>query len=473
MFARKRFACLALSVWLAGASAQEGPDILFIAVDDLNDWVGVLDGHPQTKTPNIDRLAARGMTFLNAHTPAPLCNPARTALLTGLRPHVTGIYHNSPDWRTVELFRDIQTLPRFFRDSGYRTLGAGKIFHAHTYGPSGLTGFNDTKAWDAFYPGLDRQLPDEVTPLVRPANENPGYVGFDWATVVTEDFAMGDGQVTSWVVQQLLAETGSPRFIAAGIYRPHLPWYLPQKYFDMHPLEQIELPPTLDDDYDDIPEVPGLDRNYMRARDIHTWLLETGKWKEAVQAYLASISFADAMVGRLLDALEQSGRARNTIIVLWGDHGFHLGEKQRWRKSTLWEESTHVPLIIVAPGVSEPGSRTTRPVSTMDIYATLVELAGLDAPSHIDSRSLVPLIEDPNREWDYPALTTVDVGSHALRSERYRYIRYANGAEELYDHAKDPNEWRNLAGDPAYADVIADLKARLPTSDAPDLAPRD
>ena len=453
------------------AAAQDTrPDILFIAVDDLNDWVGYLGGHPQTLTPNIDGLAARGMAFMNAHSPSALCNPSRTALLTGLRPSTSGIYGNAPDWRTIELFKGVTTLPKHFRDNGYRTYGAGKIFHAHTFAPGGFAGFNDTSAWDTFYPALDRQLPDEVGPPIRPANRNPVARTFDWSAVVTDDAAMGDGQVVSWVGHQLAAESGAPRFIAAGIYRPHLPWYIPQRYFDLHPLDRVELPQYRSDDLDDVPEIahPG----EFDAVTMHQWIIAAGRWQEGVQAYLASVSFADAMVGRLLAALDASGSAENTIIVLWGDHGQHLGEKGRWLKSTLWEESTHVPLIIVAPGVTTPGSRTSRTVSLMDIYPTLAELAGLEVPEHVEGRSLVALLEDPGHEWDFGAVTTYGFDNHAVRTERYRYIRYADGSEELYDHETDPNEWTNLAGDGEYERVKRKLRRALPTENAADLSPR-
>lgn len=465
---------LGLAAGLALASAPgraqpaPRPDVLFIAVDDLNDWVGYLGGHPQARTPNIDRLAARGLAFMNAHSPSALCNPSRTALLTGMRPSTSGIYGNAPDWRTVDVFEDRATLPRHFRDNGYRTLGGGKIFHAHTFTSGGFTGFNDTTAWEAFYPSLDRQLPNELTPTGLPVNGNPLMTGFDWSGLVAEDTALGDGQVVSWVARQLRAATGSPRFVAAGIFRPHLPWYVPEKYFDMHPLESIELPPHLEGDLDDVPRVGAA--STFQSTELHDWVLEQGepRWREGVRGYLASTSYADAMVGRLLDALDASGRADDTIIVLWGDHGFHLGEKVRWRKMTLWEESTHVPFVIVAPGVTEPGTTTDAPVSLMDIYPTLAELAGLELPDHVEGTSLVPLLRDPELDWERPALTTYGFGNHAVRSQRYRYIRYADGTEELYDHADDPNEWSNLAADPRYAALKAELAAWLPRTNAPD-----
>jgi arylsulfatase A-like enzyme len=460
---------LLLVLWAAlpvavAAQDAEPMDILFIAVDDLNDWVGVLGGHPQALTPNIDRLAARGMTFTNAHSPSALCNPSRTALLTGLRPSSSGVYGNDPDWRNEAVFANARTLPGYFRDSGYRTFGAGKIFHAHTFGAAGFSGYNDTTAWDAFYPSLERQLPDEVGPPGKPANRNPVLRSFDWSSVVADDAAIGDGQVVNWVEKQLGAETGSPRFVAAGIYRPHLPWYVPQKWFDLHPLKDVVLPATIANDIDDVPPLGSA--GSFQSTELHDWVLESGKWQEGVQAYLASISFADSLVGRLMDALDASGRADRTIVVLWGDHGFHLGEKARWRKMTLWEESTHVPLIVVAPGVTAPGRRSAKPVSLMDLYPTLVELAGLDVPAHVEGTSLVPLLENETADWPEAVLTTYGYKNHAVRSEHYRYIRYADGSEELYDHRNDPNEWTNLAGQRDHAAVKAELARWLPERDA-------
>jgi arylsulfatase A-like enzyme len=453
-------ASLLLLVAVPGAQNPPRPDVLFIAVDDLNDWVGVLGGHPQARTPNIDALAARGMAFTNAHSPSALCNPSRTALLTGLRPSTTGVYDNGQDWRSMDVFGRAPTLPRYFREQGYRTLGAGKIFHAHTFGAGGFFGLNDPLGWDAFYPSVSRQLPDEVGPYTRPANGNPGFLGFDWSPVVADDNAMGDGQVVSWIERQMAAGTGAPRFVAAGIYRPHLPWYVPQAYLDLHPLDAIELPPVLDTDLDDVPPIarPGT----QQSTQMHEWVLREGVWKNGVQAYLASVSFADAMVGRLMEALDRSGRADRTIVVLWGDHGFHLGEKGRWRKMTLWEESTRVPLVVVAPGVTTPGSRSAEAVSLMDLYPTLAELAGLEVPSHVEGQSLVPMLRDPGAVRVEPALTTYGYGNHAVRDEQYRYIRYRDGAEELYDHQADPNEWTNLAGRPGYDQVKAGLARWLP-----------
>ena len=455
--------------------AQDKPDILFIAIDDLNDWVGVLGGHPQTKTPNIDALAARGMLFTNAHTPAAACLPARTAILSGMSPFNSGVYTQLGDWRTNPTFDDISTLPRYFRENDYLTLGGGKLFHSHTYATAAFGGQQDVNAWDAYFPSLERQLPDEVFPPTNPNQQSAAGNGittghFDFAPTITTDDAMGDGQVVNWVSQQLLAARTGPRFLSAGIFRPHLPWYAPKKYFDMYPVEDVILPDYLETDLNDVPAVyadlagaePDLNESTM------DWIKERGtrKWQEAVQGYMASVSFSDAMVGKLIDALDESGQADNTIIVLWADHGFHLGEKDSWGKMTLWDETTRVPFIVVAPGVTTPGSRTDEVVSTQSIYATLMDLAGLERPEWVDGSSLVPLLENPDMEWDDVAITTYgDYGNFSVRGDKHRYIIYSNGEEELYDNELDPNEYINLADDPRYAAIKAELAARIPPAE--------
>jgi len=449
-------------------SSDQRFDILFIAIDDLNDWVGYLGGHPQARTPNIDRLASRGMAFTNAQSPSAICHAARTAILTGLRPSTSGIYGNGPDWRNQEIFRDKPTLPRFFRDNGYATHGAGKIFHAQTFTANGFAGFNDTTAWNDFFPSLDRQLPDEFGPFDIPANGNSWGRSFDWAPLVAEDYALADGQVTTWVAERILEAGDGPRFNAAGIYRPHQPWYVPERYFAQFPLDTITLPPSIAGDLDDVPETAR--GGAFNSLENHAWILEEeSRWREGVRAYLASVAYADAMVGRLLDALDESGRAERTIVVLWGDHGFHLGEKERWQKYTLWGESLHVPFVVVAPGVTQPGTSSSAPVSLMDIYPTLVELAGLDLPPHVEGRSLAPLLADPALPWQHPTLSTYGFGNHAVVSSRHKYIRYNDGSEELYDLVADPNEWTNLAGREDLAGVKQELAQYLPLVDAPNL----
>ncbi len=446
-------AAAALAAWThpAHAAGASRPDVLLIMVDDLNAMIEPL-GDRQAITPNLTRLANQGMVFTNAQSIAPQCNAIRTAALFGVLPSTSGVYNNGQDWRAMPMFADKPSLPRHFRDSGYLTFGAGKIFHAHTFAANGHPGFNDVKAWNDFWPALDWQLPDELKPAA--VDQLP----FNWGPVVATFDATIDGMTTGYVARRI-KETDAgrqPRFIAAGIYRPHAPWYNPTEYFTKYPLDTVQLPPYKADDLDDIAPAHH-DRQRMKP------IMEAGAWKDAVQAYLSSITVADEAVGRVLKALDESGRARNTIIVLISDHGYQLGEKNQREKETLWEPALRVPFIIVAPGVTKPGSRSDVPVSSMDLYPTLVDLAGLKAPAHLEGgSSLRPLLENPGMKWDRVALSTWGKGNHSVRDVRWRYTRYADGAEELYDHSDDPNEWNNRAADPSLAAVKERLGAHFP-----------
>ena len=444
-------------------------DIVLIVIDDLNDWIGALGGHPQVQTPNIDELASRGMSFTNAHAPAPQCNASRTAFLTGLSPSSSGVYDNRSDWRELAVFEGKKTLPAFFRSHGFGSYGAGKVFHAHTFDAEAFHGFNDPNAWDGFYPSVDRQLPEEVVPAKRPANGNPITQDFDWAPLSEDAEEMADSRVVSWAVSKLLEDSDSPRFFAVGIYRPHLPWYTPKKFFELYPIDDTVLPEVPNDDLGDVPGIgtmPFLEMTAHPPMKLHQWVVENNLWQQGVQAYLASVSYADAEVGRILQAIEESGRADNTIVVLVSDHGFHLGEKHRWRKQTLWEESTQVPFIVVAPGVTTPGTSSSEPVSLMDLYSTLAELTSLKKPSHVEGSSLMPLLKDPSVTREHPALTTSGFRNHSVRNSRYRYTRYSDRSEELYDLQKDPNEWENLADDPDYESIKRGLAEWLPERNA-------
>lgn len=425
------------------------PNVLFLAIDDLNDWTGFLGGHPQSKTPNLDRLAARGMSFGRAYCAAPACNPSRAALLTGIRPSTSGVYTNSQPWRPA--MPDAVTLPQHFMKAGYEVLGGGKIFHGS---------FEDPASWQEYFP-----RPGDPMPPGRPVNGIPRTAHFDWGPVDVPDEAMSDHKVVDWAIDQLDRPHETPLFLAVGLFRPHLPWYAPRRDFDAHPAAEVVLPEVPDDDLADVPRAG---RRMAKPEGDHRKVLEHDQWQEAVQGYLASIAFADRQVGRLLDALDRSPIADNTIIVMWGDHGWHLGEKQHWRKFALWEEATRVPFVIAAPGVAEPGSRCERTVSLMDVYPTLIDLCGLPERRELEGASLSPLLRDPTASWDRPALTTHGRKNHAVRSERWRYIRYEDGSEELYDHDLDPNEWRNLADDPEHGEIKAALAASLPMTDAPD-----
>ena len=455
------------------------PNVLFIAVDDLNDWVGVLGGHPQAKTPNIDRLASRGTLFANAHCAAPLCNPSRTALLTGRRPTTTGVYGNRDDWRQFASLRDAVTLPLYFRQQGYWTASGGKIFHANHGGFTGAlttaegapyggrSGNNQPAAWDEGFPSKTVQLP--LAPVLLGTHRNGINHHWDWGPLDHPIEETEDGQTSRWAVSQLRKKHTKPFFLAVGIYKPHDPQYAPDEFFDQHPLDKVELPSIKADDLADVP-VAGK-RYALRKNNWNDMIVKHNALPAAVRAYLAAVTFADAMVGRVLDALDASPYADNTIICLWSDHGYHLGEKEKYHKSTLWEESTRVPLIIVVPpgiasglasGAGKAGSVTQRPVSLVDIYPTLVELAGLPVMDGLDGASLAPLLKDPGAPRDHPALTSRSAGDHAVRDERWRYIRYGDGSEELYDHDSDPMEWENLAGSEEYRAVKERLAEWIP-----------
>ncbi len=429
-------------------------NVLFIAIDDLNDWTGCLGGHPDVKTPNIDRLAQRGVLFTRTYCSAPACNPSRASLLTGIRPSTSGVYTNRQPWRPV--MPDAVTLPQHFKDHGYKVYGRGKIFHGRYS--------QDEDSWHKYIPkGGDPQ------PENRPVNGIPNTAHFDWGPVNVSDEEMDDTKVVRWGIDFLQQDHSKPFFLACGLFRPHLPWYVPPEYFDLYPPEEITLPNVNEDDLDDVPPAG---RRMARLKD-HKNVTETNNWRKAVSGYLASISFTDTNVGRLLDALDRSPYADNTIIVLWGDHGWHLGEKLHWRKFALWEEATHCPLIISVPDSRRKGKRCERTVTLLDIYPTLSDLCGLTPRTVWEGASLVPLLDNPRAEWDRPALTTHGRNNHSVRSERWRYIRYADGTEELYDHTNDPLEWTNLADQPRYRDTKDELGAWLPKVNAPNAPDRD
>lgn len=458
------------------AAEEKRPNVLMILVDDMNDWVGCLKGHPQIKTPNIDRLAQRGLLFTNAHVPAPVCNPCRTSVLTGRRPSTTGIYANDVIWH--DALPGIVSLPSHFKANGYYVVGGGKVNH-HT------PGFNRASDWDEYFDQVfdshyqtllaekgkakSYRWPDGF-PLnqleaVRKFQKPPQNANeFDWGPFDKSDEDMGDGQMVGWAQNFLCHPPQQPFFLVAGIYAPHLPFYAPRKYFDMYPKHLLKPPPILENDCDDLPD--GGKAMAADRRGDYDLVIKEGQYNDLLQAYMASISYADALVGRLIDSLDASPCSQNTIVVLWSDHGWHLGEKQHLHKFTLWERSTRVPFIIAAPGVTQSAQRTARPVGLIDLFPTLNELCDLPSVEGLEGTSLVPLLQQPSLRWEHPVLTTHGAGNHAIRSERYRYIRYADGGEELYDHIEDPHEWSNLANEAAYEGVKANLAKLLPSHDA-------
>ena len=467
---------LASLILLPNSNATEPTprtNILFIAVDDLNDWVGVLGGHPQAVTPNMDALAQRGLLFTNAHCAAPGCNASRTSLLMGLRPSTTGIYQNAHDWRNTSLIDTAVHLPKHFKNSGYKTLGSGKLFHAHTFfDPKYLSGFSDPKAWDDYFPSLTQQMPAEAVPANWPVNSSKDFYGghFDWSPLQIKTSEMADAKVVAWAKQHLSKTHEKPLFLSVGIYRPHVPWYAPQKYFDRFPLDSIQLPKHLEHDIEDLPEAA----RKLTKNQWHQWIVANQQWKRAVQGYLASLSFADDMVGEILTALDEGPLADNTTVILWGDHGYHLGEKQHWEKFALWENTTHVPLMVVSPGQTKPNTTCDIPVSLLDLYPSLIELCDLPTPPQtLEGRSFVNLLKNPTAEQDRVAITTQGQNNHAVRSQQHRYIQYADGTEELYDHSNDPHEWTNVANEKRYAQVKQRLASLIPTvNQAPLLPPK-
>jgi arylsulfatase A-like enzyme len=467
IFGKNLFSAVMVSLFFqAGlseqATAKVRPNILLISLDDLNDWVGCLGGHPQTLTPNIDRLAADGMLFRNAYTAAPACNPSRTALFTGKAPATSGLYDNLQKLR--EVMPKETLMPRHFSNHGYWAAGSGKLLHYVI----------DPVSWDEYFPKkeTDNPFPKTYYPKKRPVSLPRGgawqYVETDWAALPVDDKTFGgDYSVSEWIGNQLSKKHDKPFYLGCGMYRPHEPWFVPEKYFEPFPLETIQLPPGYRPG--DLDDVPPAGRRIARNR-YFPHILWHGQWRRGVQAYLASIHFADAMVGRVLDALEKGPHADNTIVILWSDHGWHLGEKEHWQKFTGWRAASRVPLIIKAPKGcqllpegTKPGSVCDRPVSLLDLFATLTDLTGVPAKPGIDGHSLVPLLKSPDTKWPHAAVTHLGhPQNYAVSLEKWRYLHYRDGSEELYDIAKDPHEWTNRVDDPKCAVILERLRTLAP-----------
>jgi arylsulfatase A-like enzyme len=438
------------------------PNVLFLCVDDLNDWIGPLRGHPDSVTPAFDRLARMGVTFERAYCPAPLCNASRAAVLSGVAPASSGLYDNETLLR--DRLPNAVTLPQAFRAAGYKSVGGGKVFHGsfdypafpnHARRAPWVWGSPVWEAWDQYL-----AFPPEPLPENRPAIGVDLGVGpqFDWGVETTEEEELPDVQLARFTAHQLRQTHDKPLFLAAGLYRPHLPWYVPQRFLDLYAPDRVHLPAMRE--HAELAGVPTAGQAFTSPA-LHSRIVESGKWRDAVRTYLASIAFADHCLGLILDALWEGPNRDNTLVVLWSDNGWHLGEKLQWRKFTLWERATRVPLMIAGPGVAA-WRKSPRPVNLLDLYPTLAELCGLKTPANLDGRSIAPLLRAPDMPWDHPSVSTWLEGNHAVRSERWRYIRYRDGGEELYDHSADPNEWNNLAADPKFAAVKAGLRPYMP-----------
>ncbi len=458
-------ACLLVGEVIEGAAP---PNVLFIAIDDLNDWVGFLDGHPQARTPNMDRLARRGVIFTNAHCTAPICGPSRAAVMTGLQPYHTGLYTNAAN--LTRRRTDLVTLPRFFKEHGYQVLGTGKLFHGkapknafHEYGPTSDSGGASGGPFTKEELATRKQNPTHrvdrgpgnlqaVLPLNRmPCDRNYRSSNtFDWGPVDVTDEEMSDGLVNQWAIKQLQRRHEKPFFLGVGYFRPHQPLFAPRKYHQMFPPDKVQLPKVLANDLADLGKV-GRDYGLVAATSgLHKTVVDYQQWKPAVSSYLACVTFVDTLLGRLLDVLDQGPHAENTWIVLWSDHGWHLGEKEHWGKATGWERASHVPLLIVpprsaAPKGFQPGTRSERMVSLIDLFPTLVDACQLKPVPPLDGKSLLPLVRQPTAPWPAATVITWARGNHAVQTDRWRYMHYYDGSQELYDHRADPWEWHNLA----------------------------
>ena len=422
-------------------------NILYITIDDLNDWVGCLQSHPQVKTPNIDRLAERGLLFTNAHCQAPVCNPSRTSVMLGLRPSTTGIYSLQPSFKKVPKYANHVTIPKAFKLNGYATSTLGKIYHGAL--PKGEFDKAGTRA----------KLPNRFPPK-KLVNTPQNHKLVDWGIWPPEDSDQLDYKTADWAVNELSQKQKDPFFMAVGFSLPHVPLLATQKWFDLYPEDTLQFPRMLLDDRNDTPRFSWY-LHWKLPEPRQRFLFQAGEQLKIVQAYLASISFMDSQVGRILEALDRNGYADNTIVVLWSDHGYHLGEKEITGKNTLWDRSARVPLIFAGPGIKE-SSESARPVELLDVYPTLSELCGLPSQDHLEGLSLVPLLKNPNAPRYRPAITTDNHDNHGVRTEEYRYIQYADGSEEFYDMIADPNEFTNLADNPKYARAKRSLKKHLP-----------
>jgi iduronate 2-sulfatase len=450
------FAILFLSVAARCFSAEQQFNVLFIMSDDLNCSLSCY-GHPLVKSPNIDKLAKRGVRFEHAYCQYPLCNPSRASLMTGRRPNTTGVVGNGLHFRKV--LPDVVTLPELFKKNGYYSARIGKIYHYGVPGQIGTSGLDDPQSWTEFINprGHDKDVEDKVINYM-PNNGNLG-AALAWLDDEAADEEETDGKVASEAIRLLEEHKDKPFFIAAGFYRPHVPEITPKKYYELYPFEKVQLPVEPREHMKAIPDMAF----HVKPPNYN---LEPEQLRRFKRGYFASVSFMDAQVGRLLKALEKLKLADKTIVVFISDHGWMLGEHGQWQKQALFEQAARVPMIIYVPKGKGNGKTSPRVVELVDIYPTIAELCGLSAPAGFQGKSLKPLLENPKAAWDKPAFTQVtsaDRHGRSIRTERWRYTEWAEGkaGAELYDQEKDPQELKNLALDGNYARLIADLRMLL------------
>lgn len=471
--------------------AADKPNVLFIAVDDLNDWIGCLNGHPQAYTPNIDRLASRGMLFTNAHCAAPACNPSRAAISSGLMPITTNVWSNNSG-SIGKAYPNARHLPTAFKNAGYYTAGTGKLLHNKKLAQTLFDEYQVfEQRWSPFdgtsvkytsdeqpskgtenprhllrdSQGRDVILPRNRMPSDRKPNQNDGE-SFDWGGFDLPDSDWGDTKITDWAIDRLKQDHEKPVFLGIGYYRPHIPLFAPQRFFDRFKDGKAKLPSYSNTDLNDLSSTGKKWAIEAVTAGLHSTVVEHGEWEAAVAAYLACVTYVDHEIGRLLEAFDSSKISKDTWIILWSDHGWQLGEKDHWGKWTGWERSTKVPLIVVPPTsqmkkFAKPGSMCNMPVGLIDLYPTLVELCGLEAPTVLDGDSLVPLLSNPSAKFRSSTLTMFDEGNVSVRDKQWRYIQYADGNEELYDLENDPNEWKNVAQESASSVSLTHMRNEL------------
>ncbi|MFD2255125.1 sulfatase [Luteolibacter algae] len=461
----KNIVLLTLLCLSSFAGAVEKPNVLFIAIDDLNDWVGPLRGHPQSLTPNLDKFCKEGsVIFENAVCAAPICGPSRSAVLSGFMPNRTGVYGNATNMIYSDLVKTHATLPEYFSKNGYHTLSNGKIFHKHAtevsvdFGHWAFDTYADSRR--GVKDGPDKKFLTSSSGTIR-GESKPEYkdkaAKLSWGPTKSTFEETVDYRVADWARQELSKPSDKPFFMAVGFIKPHLPWFVPKEFFDKFDPETIQLPPVTDGDLADI-LTPGGKQAFGPSAD-YLWVKKHGLEKDAVRAYLANIAYVDACLGIVFDALEKSGKADNTIVMIWGDHGWHLGEKERYLKNTLWTRAVKPPFFVRMPG-KKGQSYCKAPVSLIDMYPTLISLCGLPE-KELDGRDFSPLLSNPDAEWEYPGVTVSNSGTSVL-GKRWHYISYLSGTEELYDLSKDENEWKNLVREPEYAEIVAEMRKWVP-----------
>jgi choline-sulfatase len=432
----------------ASAAAQENRvNVLFLVVDDLNTWLlGDTNRYAgKVVASNIRRLADGGVIFNRAYTASPFCSPSRTALLSGVSPWKSGVYENGQTISESIALKNATSLPKLFKQAGYSTASYGKIGH----------GWDTRSDWDNHIPHKRDPIPPNapLTPV--------GKGEQDWGATHLSEEEIRDTMYADAAIKQLRKTHDKPFLIACGLFHPHMPWYVPQKYFDMFPLDEVTTPDIKEDDLDDVPPL-GKAVTAGKSKFVEQ-VIKQGLHNQGVQAYLATTAYADAQIGRVLDALGKSPCRDNTMVVFMTDHGFHLGEKEHWQKGTLWEEATHCLLMFRVPSMTKARGQCERFVSLQDVYPTLAELCGIEPPGQIDGRSLVPLLEKPDAQWKSTAISALYDRYISIRTEGYRYIRYRDDQEEFYHCAKDPHEWTNQIGNPEYTAMVDKLRASVPT----------